>query len=66
MNEPTYTFRSRNQDGTLNEVEVTPDQALNLNAGRAMAYWARDEKTLVNDHGEITHYESAIPETPDE
>jgi negative regulator of replication initiation len=45
---------------------VTPDQALNLNAGRAMAYWARDEKTLVNDHGEITHYESAIPETPDE
>ncbi len=63
---PTYTFRSRDQDGTINEVESTPEQALDLGSGRAIAYWPHDEKILVDDAGQIIKHESAIPVTSDD
>ena len=65
MDDRTYTFRSKNLDGTIDEVEMTAEQAHNLTSGRAIAYWPHDEKILVGDNGEIIRHESAIPETPD-
>lgn len=62
----SYTFRSTNKDGTINEIELTPEQALDLGSGRAIAYWPRDERTLVDDDGTIVYRESAVPKQLDE
>ena len=61
----SYTLRSKNPDGTINEIELTPEQALDLGAGKAIAYAPRDERVLVDDDGEIIHRESAIPQRPE-
>jgi len=62
----SYTFRSSNPDGTINQIELTGDQALDLGAGKPIAYFPRDERVLVADDGQITYRESAIPEQRDE
>ncbi len=58
----SYTLRSTNPDGTVNEVELTPEQASDLQAGRAIAYTPRDEAVLIDDDGTIIWRESAIPQ----
>lgn len=62
----TYTYRSTEQDGTVREVEITAEQALDLGAGTPMAYSPRDERMLVDKQGRIVRRESAIPQRPDE
>jgi hypothetical protein len=63
MTEPTYTFAAGTRTApSRSRGDTRPGPQ--LSAGRAIAYWPRDEKILVNDHGEITHYESAIPRLP--
>jgi hypothetical protein len=61
MTEQTYTFRSRNLDGSINEVEMTENQARTLMAGRAVAWWPHDERVLVEEDGTIVFRESAVP-----
>ena len=62
----SYTFRSTNGDGTINEVELTPEQALDLGAGKAIAHFPRDERVSVDNDGRIIRRESAIPQQRDE
>jgi hypothetical protein len=59
----TFTFRSTEQDGTIREIELTPEQALDLGAGKAIAYTPRDERIVVDDDGTITYREDARPAT---
>ena len=56
-----YTFRSRNVDGTLNEVAITPEQALDLAGGRAIAYFPHDERITVDEDGTIIYHQDARP-----
>ena len=63
--EQTYTFRAVAQDGTIGETELTAEQALDLGAGKAIAYTPHDERVLVDDDGQIIHRESAIPQRPE-
>lgn len=62
----SYTLRSKNIDGTISAEELTPEQALDLGAGHAIAYAPRDERLLVDDDGQIIHRESAISQQLDE
>ena len=40
----SYMFRSTTiSDGTIDEIELTPEQALDLGSGEAIAYLPRDE-----------------------
>jgi len=57
----TYTLRSINPDGTKNETEITAEQALDLGAGKPIAYMPQDERLLIDRDGTITHHESALP-----
>ena len=61
----SYTLRSKNTDGTINETELTAVQAATLATGRAIAYTPRDGRLLVDEDG-IIHSESAIPQQLDE
>ena len=38
----SYTVRSTEQDEAIHEVELTPEQALHLGAGKAIAHTPRD------------------------
>lgn len=58
----SYTFRSKNTDGTISETELTAEQAATLAAGRAIADTPREERLLVDEDGQIIHSESAIPQ----
>lgn len=58
----TFTLRSVGQDGTVHEVEITPEQALDLGAGKPIAYVPRDEGFRVDEDGTITTRESAVPQ----
>jgi hypothetical protein len=60
----TYTFRSTEPDGTVREVEITGEQALDLGAGQPIAYFPRDERVPVDEHGRIIRRERAIPQQP--
>ncbi len=62
----SYTFRSTNKDGTINEIELTAEQAFDLGNGRAIAYFPRDQRIAVDEHGTIVHRESAVPQQLDE
>ena len=57
----SYTFRSKNSDGTINEIELTPEQAIDLGNCRAIAYFPHDERIAVDGDGRIIHHQSAIP-----
>ena len=61
----TYTLRSTNGDGTINETELTPEQAFDLGAGQPIAYSPRDERVLIDDDG-IIYRHSAIPQRLDD
>ena len=61
----SYTFRSTNRDGTINEIELTPEQALDLGSGKAIAYFPRDERLLLDEDGTIVHHGSAISQQLD-
>lgn len=61
-----YTFRSVGQDGTVHEVKITGPQALDLGAGKPIAYTLRDERILIDEDGTITTRESAVPQYRDE
>jgi hypothetical protein len=61
-----FTFRSRNADGTINEIELTPEQALDLAAGQPIGYAPHDKQILVDDDGTIIHRESAVPRTDED
>ena len=61
----SYTFRSTNSDGTVNEIALTPEQALDLGSGKAIAYFPRDERILIDDNGTIEYHESAMPQQLD-
>ncbi len=54
------------QDGTTHEIEMTTGQLLDVNAGKPVAYFPRDERILIDEDGTITRHESAIPQQPDE
>ena len=63
----THTLRQTMHDGTIRETEVTTGQLLDFNAGHGIApHFVRDEQVLVDDDGEITTRESAIPQQRDE
>ncbi len=50
------------QDGTTYEIEVTPEQALDFNAGHGLPFhFVHDERILVDADGTITERHSAIP-----
>lgn len=59
----SYTLRSTNRDGTKNATEITPEQALDLSAGKPIAYLPRDERILVDDDGTITTHDVALPQS---
>lgn len=68
MARKTYTLRSIDQDGVVHEVEIIPEQALDLGAnvrqpGSAppLTYFVRDEQLLVGEDGELIERESAVP-----
>lgn len=61
----SYALGSKNNDGTISEVELTAAQALDPGAGKAIAYTPRDERVLVDDEGQIIRRESAIPQQRD-
>lgn len=60
----TFTLRYGDQDGTKHEVELSPEQALDLGAGKAIAYFPHDERILVDEAGTITRREDARPLRP--
>lgn len=62
----SYTFRSPNPDGTVDEVELTREQALDLVAGGAIMYTPRDQGLLIDENGAIIWRSSAIPQRLDE
>ena len=62
----TDAFRSTNLDGTINEIELTPDQAGDLIAGKPITYTPHDARVLVDDDGQVVYRESAIPQRRDE
>ncbi len=62
----TFTFRSTNSDGTINGVELTPAQALDLGAGKPIVDFPRDERVHIGERDQITYHESATPQQPDE
>ena len=62
----SYTFRSKNSDGTINETAITAEQAAVLQASGPMTYTVRDERLLIDEHGQIIHADSAIPPQLDE
>ena len=71
MNEPTdphkdqtYIFSAKNADGSFEEVEMTAAQALDLGAGKAIAYFPHDERLSIRDDGTIVHRQSAVPLDP--
>ena len=57
----TYTLRATNQDGTVHETELTAAQALDLGAGKAIAYTVREEQIAVEEDGTIVERDSAVP-----
>ena len=63
MDEPSYTFRGRNADGSIDEVELTREQAETLAAGGHIAYAPHDERLVVEDDGTFVFRESAVPRT---
>jgi len=63
----THIHRMRMHDGTVRETEVTTGQLLDFGAGLGIPmHTVRDEQVLVDDDGEITTRESAIPQQRDE
>jgi hypothetical protein len=52
-------IRSRNEDGTIREVEITEAQEAELKAGRPITYTPREPTILVDESGEIIMRESA-------
>ncbi len=59
MSDERFTLRSRNPDGTINEV-TDAAQALDLAAAKAIAYTPHDERLLIDDDGTVTHRQSAV------
>jgi hypothetical protein len=57
----TNIFRMPFPDGTVHETEITESQALDLAAHKAIAYFPRDQRVLVDGDGTITFRQSAIP-----
>lgn len=62
----TYTLRSTNPDGTVNETTLTAEQAFDLAPASPIAFMPRDERVLVDEEGQITHHEDARPQYRDE
>jgi hypothetical protein len=60
----TYTYKSVDDDGIVHEIEMTTGQILDLNAGKPITYWVRDETIDVDDEGRTIERHSAVP--PDE
>lgn len=52
-------IRSRNADGTIREVEITEEQAAQLEAGRPITYTPREPTILIDEDGQIIMRESA-------
>jgi hypothetical protein len=60
MTDETHTFRSRNLDGTWNEIGgLTAEQAAKLDNGQAAAWTVSDEKIVVDDDDKIAYVETA-------
>lgn len=60
-----YTLRSRNPDGTINEITIDWDQADDLAAGRPIAYTPRDAHVALEDDGTVVYREDARPRFKD-
>lgn len=62
----TFTLRSVEADtGIVRETKLTPAQALDLGAGKAIAYAVRDEEPFIDEDGRLGVRDSAIPVRPD-
>lgn len=62
----TNTLRMTRQDGTIREIALTGEQAMDTTQGRAVACTVREESVVLDDGGQIIHRESAIPQQLDE
>jgi hypothetical protein len=57
----TFTLTLPDENGDRREVEISTGQLLDARAGKAFAYYSRDEETLIDEDGHITERESATP-----
>jgi hypothetical protein len=57
-----YELRSINEDGTVNKTDITAEQALDLAAGKAIAFTPRNERITVEDDGTIVYRNDARPQ----
>lgn len=48
-----FTFRFLESDGSVSEIEITPEQALDIGAGVGFSYSPRDERILIDDDGTV-------------
>jgi len=65
IEDPDCTLTTTYSDGTTHKTKITPEQAFDLSAGKAIAYFPRDERVLVDDEGQITHHDDARPQYPE-
>ncbi|HWI06590.1 MAG TPA: hypothetical protein VNT54_03650 [Solirubrobacteraceae bacterium] len=62
----SYTLHSTSSDGTIREIELTPEQALDVGAGLPIAHTSRNERISVDEDGRIIRREPAIAQQLDE
>lgn len=53
------TFRSSNNHGTINEIELTPEHALDLDSGKIVACLPRGERSVADDSGHVIRGQAA-------
>jgi hypothetical protein len=57
----TFTLTLPGTTGDRCEVEISAGQLLDATAGRAFAYYSRDEEVLVDEDGTFIQRENATP-----
>ena len=62
MDRKTFTLRLSNPDDpVVVETEITAEQALDLGAGKPIAYIPRDKSIAIDEGGRLIERESAVP-----
>lgn len=57
----TIRFSGPHNRDVVHELEVTPEQALDLGAGKPVTHFIRGEQVLVGEDGELIERDSAVP-----